>query len=75
AAAASAAPVKEPENEKGLEERAIRYAARFSQAAAELEHLGIVRPSRGKSGRNVQRMFYPPEAAPAEFGLQETSLL
>jgi hypothetical protein len=53
----------------GLEERAKVWAARFSHAVAELEHLGIVRPSKRKKEQAVTRTFHPTETQMAKYGL------
>lgn len=43
------------------EAAALAAAARFSQAVAELQLVGICRPSKRRKGANMQRCYYPPE--------------
>jgi hypothetical protein len=40
-------------------QQVVAWAARFSQAAAELAHMGVVRPSKRKKEQAVQLMFHP----------------
>ena len=52
-------------SEEQLEARALTLAARFSQAVAELQFVGVCRPSKrrraGAASATMQRTYYPPE--------------
>ena len=56
---------REELSEEQLEARALTLAARFSQAVAELQFVGVCRPSKrrraGAASATMQRTYYPPE--------------
>ena len=56
-------------SEEQQEARALTLAARFSQAVAELQFVGVCRPSQrrgaGAASATMQRTYYPPETIPA----------
>ena len=49
-------------SEAQQQEHALVQAAVFSQAVAELQHVGLCRPSKRRKGAAVQRLYYPPES-------------
>ncbi|GAX84267.1 hypothetical protein CEUSTIGMA_g11690.t1 [Chlamydomonas eustigma] len=49
-------------NEVELEAEAMLLAARFSQAAAELQFVGMCRPSKRRKGAAMQKTYYAPES-------------
>jgi hypothetical protein len=65
---AGAAAGEDGSGREGLEGRALEWAARFSHAVAELEHLGVLRPSKRRKEQAVQRTFHPPGSL-AVYGL------
>jgi hypothetical protein len=61
-----AAAEEEGERDAAAAARARELAARFSQAAAELQFVGLLKPSRKRRGEHVQRVVHMPAAALGE---------
>jgi hypothetical protein len=48
--------------EEEQEAQALRLAAYFSQAVADLQFVGMCRPNKKRKQAAMQRLYYPPES-------------
>ncbi len=62
AGSSSAAAAEGQEDEEGKRRRVRELTARFSQATAELQYVGLIKPARRRHGDYVQRVVHMPAA-------------